>query len=242
MIAKEVLCVCASFASKAHLKGKAMEFPCEVIKVEGKEAVKKYQELKAKTGVIPVILGDKDEISSSMESMSYINASFSQILQQANAIDAAQWFVRRKAQDPEYYDTTAGDWEDLEPTNDITVHLDVLSGSPKPEVYIALVPVEKSWMIPAFLKTGSWNDCPNPEEHAAIFKYWDEKYGISVAGITADVIELEVRNPPATKKQALQLAEEQFIYCPDIVYQGTETIAALASTLLHGKIWFFWWD
>jgi hypothetical protein len=177
-----------------------------------------------------------------MESMSYIDASFAQLLQKAETLDAAQWFIKRKAQDPEYYDTTPGDWESFEPANDITVHLDILSGEPKPEVYIALVPVVKSWMIPVFLKTGSWNDCPNPEEHAAIFKYWDEKYGISVVGITTDVIELEVHNPPTTKAQALQLAQEQFIYCPDIVYQGTQTIAALASTLLNGKIWFFWWD
>lgn len=220
-----------------------MDFPCEVIKVSGKQAVKKYQELKKATaGVIPVILGDKDEIESSMESMSYIEASFAQLLQKAETIDAAQWFIKRQAQDPEYYDTAPGEWEDFEPGNDITVHLDILSGEPKPEVYIALVPVVKSWMIPAFLKTGSWNDCPNPEEHAAIFKYWDQKYGISVVGITTDVIELEVKNPPTTKAQALQLAEEQFIYCPDIVYQGTQTIAALASTLLNGKIWFFWWD
>lgn len=219
-----------------------MDFPCEVIKVSGKDAVKKYQELKATVGAIPVILGDKEEIDASMESMSYIEASFAQLLQKAETVDAQQWFIKRQAQDPEYYDTTAGEWEDFEPADDITVHLEILSGQPKPEVYIALVPVLKSWMIPAFLKTGSWNDCPNPEEHAAIFKYWDEKYGISVVGITTDVIELEVRNPPTSKEQALQLAVEQFIYCPDIVYQGTQTIAALASTLLNGKIWFFWWD
>lgn len=219
-----------------------MDFPCEVIKVEGKQALQKYQALKATAGSIPVILGDKDEIESSMESMSYIEASFAQLLQKAETLDAQQWFAKRKAQDPEYYDTTPGEWEDFEPAEEVTVHLDIVSGQPKPEVYIALVPVVKSWMIPAFLKTGSWNDCPNPDEHAAIFKYWDQKYGISVVGITTDVIELEVRNPPTSKEQALQLAEEQFIYCPDIVYQGTQTIAALASTLLNGRIWFFWWD
>ena len=219
-----------------------MDFPCEVIKVDGDKAVEKYYELKVQAGIIPVILGDREEMESSMESMAYINASFAELLQKAEAIDAAQWFIKRQAQDPEYYDTTPGDWEDLEPASTITAHTDILSGEPKPEIYVALVPVVKSWMIPAFLKTGSWNDCPNPEEHAAIFKYWDEKYGVDVVGITSDVIELEVRNPPTSKKQALQLAEQQFIYCPDIVYQGTQTIAALASTLLNGKIWFFWWD
>ena len=219
-----------------------MDFPCEVVKVNGNEAIKQYDAFKAQSGVIPVILGDRNDMNSNLESMSYIEASFAELLQKAQNIDAEQWFIKRQAQDPEYYDTTAGDWEDLEPGNMITVHTDILSDEPKPEIYIALIPVAKSWMIPAFLKTGSWNDCPNPEEHAAIFKYWDEKYGIDVVGITSDVIELAVRNPPVSKEQALQLAEQQFIYCPDIVYQGTQTIAALASTLLNGKIWFFWWD
>ena len=220
-----------------------MDFPCEVLKVEGAVAVEKYNALKARTDIIPVILGDKEEIENSLESMAYIDASFTQLLQKAEAIDAPQWFVKRQAQDPEYYDLTAGEWDDdYQPTDEVTIHLDVDSGKPKREVYIALVPVVKSWMIPAFLKTGSWNDCPNPEEHAAIFKYWDAKYGLNVVGVAADVIEVEVQNPPKTKAEALKLAEEQFIYCPDIVYQGTETIAALAATLLNGKVWFFWWD
>jgi hypothetical protein len=219
-----------------------MDFPCEVIKVAGKEALAKYQELKNRTDVMPVILGDKEEIESSLESIAYIEASFSELLQKAETINAEEWFEKRQAQDPEYFDTAPGEWEDLEPADQITVHLDILTGQPKPEVYIALVPVVKPWMIPAFLKTGSWNDCPNPEEHAAIFKYWDEKYGIEVVGVTMDVIELAVKNPPTTKEQALKLAEQQFIYCPDIVYQGTQSIAALASSLINGKVWFFWWD
>jgi hypothetical protein len=219
-------------------------FPCKLIKVDGKLALETYQELKQRTDIIPVILGDSDDVESNMEVIAYVEASFPQLLQQAEAIDAQEWFIKRQAQDPEYYDTAeeADEWQEVEPACDITVHLDILTGEAKPEVYIALVPVVKSWMIPAFLKTGGWNDCPNPEEHTAIFKYWDAKYGISVAGISSDVIELEVKNPPTTQEQALLLATEQFIYCPDIVYQGTQTIAALAATLLNGKVWFFWWD
>jgi Domain of unknown function (DUF4253) len=220
-----------------------MDFPCDVIKVDGKLALAQYHELKNRTDIVPVILGDKEEIEASLESMSFIEASFAQLLQKAETIDAQQWFIKRQAQDPEYYDLTTGQWDDdYQPTDEITIHLEVDSGKPKREIYIALVPVVKSWMIPAFLKAGSWNDCPNPEEHTALFKYWDAKYGINIVGIAADVIEVEVKNPPRTKEEALKLAEEQFIYCPDVVYQGTETIAALAATLLNGKIWFFWWD
>jgi hypothetical protein len=223
-------------------QGKTMDFQCDIIKVSGNDALATYQSLKTKTGVIPVILGDNDDIVSMAEAMDYITASFSQLLQQAANIDPLEWFSKRQAQDPQYYDLLTGAWQDLSPATDISVHLDILTGQPKADIYIALVPVEKSWMIPAFLKIGGWNECPTAAEHAAIFKYWDECYGITVAGITADVIELEVQRPPTTREQALQLAEQQFIYCPDIVYQGTETIAALASTLINGSVWFFWWD
>lgn len=219
-----------------------MNFQCELIKVSGKDALATYQHLKTNPDVIPVILGDNDDLIAMAEAMDYITESFSQLLQQADSIDPVEWFNKRQAQDADYYDLNAGEWQDLSAASDISVHLDILTGEPKPEVNIALVPVAKSWMIPAFLKIGGWNDCPTAAEHTAIFKYWDECYGIAVAGITADVIELEIQRPPTTREQALQLAEQQFIYCPDIVYQGTQTIAALASTLLNGRVWFFWWD
>lgn len=152
------------------------------------------------------------------------------------------WFEKRHAQDPEYYDLTAGDWQDLSPADALSQHLNVLTGEPKEYVAIALVPVSESWQIPAFLKIGGWNDCPTAAEHTAIFKYWHQQYGLRVASVGGDVIELEIDRPPTTREQALQLAQQQFLYCPDIVYQGTQTIAALASTLLNGRVWFFWWD
>jgi len=75
-----------------------------------------------------------------------------------------------------------------------------------------------------------------------LFKKWQNEYSAKVACVTGDVIEFTVENPPTTKEQALQLAEEQFIYCSDIVFQGVETIENLASTLLNSKVWYFWRD
>ncbi len=219
-----------------------MDFQCDTLKVPGKELLSTYQKLKANPGVIPVILGDNDDVASITEVMNYISDSFSELLQQAESIDPLDWFHKRQVQDSEYYDLTPGEWQDLSPATELSVHLDLLTGEPKDEIYIVLVPVAQSWMIPAFLKIGGWNDCPTAAEHTAIFKYWHECYGVTVAAVTRDVIELEVQRPPTTKEQALHLAEEQFIYCPDIVYQGTGTIAALAATLLNGSVWFFWWD
>jgi hypothetical protein len=219
-----------------------MVFSCETLKVSGDQVLSTFHTLKANSDFIPVILGDEEDISSMTETMSYVTDSFFQLLQQTNSIDPLEWFNKRQAQDPEYYDLTVGAWQNLSPAIDISAHLNVLTGEPKEEIYIALVPVAQSWMIPVFLKIGGWNDCPTAAEHSAIFKYWHEHYGVTVASITRDVIELEVQRPPTTREQAIQLAKQQFIYCPDIVYQGTETIAGLASTLLNGQVWFFWWD
>jgi len=38
------------------------------------------------------------------------------------------------------------------------------------------------------------------------------------------------------------LAKEQFLYCSDIVEQGAGSIRNLASILLNGRAWYFWWD
>ena len=223
-------------------RGRMMDFPCELMKVSGAQALATYQHLKTKTDVIPVIVGDNDDIESMLEVIDYVTDSFEHILQQAEDLDPLEWFEKRQAQDAEYYDLTTGEWQDLSPGSEICSHLNLSTNEPKAEICIALVPVAESWMIPAYLKIGGWNDCPTAAEHTAIFKYWHEQYGIRVAAITRDVIELEIQRPPTTKEQAIELAEQQFIYCPDIIYQGTQTIAALASTLLNGRVWFFWWD
>ncbi len=219
-----------------------MQFPCEIIRVSGAQALTEYQRLKNESGFMPVILGDEAAMQSLLEPIEYLPESFAQLIEQAQTLDVLEWLEKRQAQDPEYYDLTLGEWEDLSPATELSVQIDISTGKPFTQVLIALIPVSESWQIPAFLKIGGRNDCPTASEHAALFKYWDELYGIRVAGIVWDVLELEVLRPPTDKQQALLLAQQQFIYCPDIVYQGTQSIAALASTLLNGRVWFFWWD
>ena len=48
--------------------------------------------------------------------------------------------------------------------------------------------------------------------------------------------------PVGTQEQAIELALEQYAYCPDIVLQGTETVERLAAEILVAQYWFFWWD
>ncbi len=113
---------------------------------------------------------------------------------------------------------------------------------PHPTIYMGLVPATTSWQLPAFLHFGDWNYCPPPEEHAAVLKRWQEKYQAEVVGITHDIIELRVGDPPRSREQALVLACEQYSYAHDIVAQGVDRIAVLAAMLLNGSTWGFWWD
>ncbi len=54
-------------------------------------------------------------------------------------------------------------------------------------------------------------------------------------------IEMRVGKPPSTRDEALELAREQFVYCPDSVDQGAGSVPSLAAELLNGRVWHFWW-
>jgi Domain of unknown function (DUF4253) len=71
---------------------------------------------------------------------------------------------------------------------------------------------------------------------------WHDLYGAEVVGITSDVVEMHVAKPPLDRESALSLAKAQYLYCNDIVEQGTQTLSVLAATLLEGSVWYFWWD
>jgi hypothetical protein len=166
-----------------------------------------------------------------------------ELLDASLTIEADSWLAGRAASDPEYYEEERGEWpEDNEPSSEIIGHIDLATHEPFDEVVIALVPAEASWQVPCLLKFGGWNECPRPEEHSAVIRQWEQKYGARIITVSNDTIEMQVAKPPSSREEALDLAREQFVYCPDIVQQGTQTIEALAATLLNGTVWFFWWD
>jgi len=217
--------------------------PYEQVTVKGSEALGKLNELSANKDITPIILGSNESAELLAENFDGNAQSVEQIIAASAEISFPQWFSDRVSEDTEYYEELHGEWpvEELQKM-EITSHLAVLTGKPLKEVLIALIPTTESWQVPAYLRVGGWNECPTPEEHAALFKKWQSEYSAQVTCITGDIIELVVKNPPTEKDKALELALEQFIYCPDIVHQGVETIENLASTLLNGGVWYFWWD
>lgn len=108
---------------------------------------------------------------------------------------------------------------------------------------LAKIPVKNPWEIFAYLPFGNWNECPDTPELMAIAKYWFEKYGAVPGAMTHD--ELEFLLPvPVTKENVMELAMEQYGFCPDIVDQEQDdpTVGSLADVLWQSTVWYFWWD
>jgi hypothetical protein len=196
----------------------------------------------AATGLYPILLGDNEDyvrVGEGMEEAFEAPA----IVQESYGIEPSKWLQKRFELDPDIFQAEEGDWPAVlnEPIGMMT-HLDIVTGKPKQDVVIGLLRLASPWEAFAFLNWGGWNECPFPTEHCAMHRYWESKYGAKVVSVTADIVQCAVARPPLDRAAALHLAREQYIYCCDIVDQGTITISALAASLLNSQHWYFWWD
>ena len=108
---------------------------------------------------------------------------------------------------------------------------------------LAKIPVKNPWEIFAYLPFGNWNECPDTPELMAVAKYWFEQHGAIPAAMSHD--ELEFLLPaPVSQEQAMEVATEQYGFCPDIVDQEQDdpTVGNLADVLWQSTVWYFWWD
>lgn len=216
--------------------------------------------------LVPVVLGDDAELEALLEVVADEERSQQEILDQAEQIQVLEWVEQRYQEYQEMMAEFADEFEDEDNEDELdadaeadfeaeeaadetdlsprlsTIAYDILSGEAKEKVHIGLLPLAQAWQVPAFLKIGNWNECPDAAVHVAFFKYWYEQYGAVVTAISGDTIEFSVARPPETIEQARILAHQQYMYCADIVDQGVETEENLAHTLLNADNWFFWWD
>ena len=112
------------------------------------------------------------------------------------------------------------------------------------DLILAKIPTTNPYELACYIPMGGFNDCPNLETQAAIFKYWYEKYNAYPAVVGYDTWELFVEKQPQTEKEARELAIEHYYFCLDRVDQYSEDydIGKLAGTLLKSSVWYFWWD
>jgi hypothetical protein len=222
----------------------AFPFPIEACR--GEEALLRLARLREqgrRDGFTALVIGDDDDVESLAELPQFNEITPEEYLRLAESIDVAAWFEERRSEEPEEFEVGLGEW----PTNpklprSIVAHADIMTGRPKPRVYLTRLPTAQSWKVPALLRLGNWNECPEAQDHVALARSWHERFGAEIVAVTRDTVEFEVARPPKSRAEAEQLAWEQFIYCTDIVHRGLETIRNLAGCLLNGKYWQFWWD
>jgi len=214
------------------------------LRVHGSKAVDLWQTLRAlvaETGHWPVLLGAGEAEHGTGDEIDPRTPE--EIIRLGSKLSPTEWLEKRSAAEPDIYRVKQGNWpKKFKPNKSFTLPFNLLTRKPLPEVVVALVPTSVSWEVPAYLGFGGWNECPGPEVHVAMLKRWKRLFGAEVVGISDDTMEVQVTSPPVSPAQALGLAREQFIYCSDIVHQGTLTLENLAAGLLAGRVWYFWWD
>ena len=108
---------------------------------------------------------------------------------------------------------------------------------------LAKIPVKNPWEIFAYLPFGNWNECPDTPELMAVAKYWFEQHGAIPAAMSHDELEFDLP-APVFQEKAMEVAAEQYGFCPDIVDQEQDdpTVGNLADVLRQSTVWYFWWD
>jgi hypothetical protein len=224
-----------------------MEF--STLKIPGADAIRllgEHRSRYAATGQYPFLIGDAEELGRIKEAAEFNKENPTAIIRASLEVKLAEWFERRRLAAEEYEfssEELLGEWPgEIADKGSIGLYKDVLSGKIKPEVFLGLAKTENPWHLPAILRYGGWNECPAPEVHCAFYRRWQDEFGVEITGMSGDVIECAVKNPPTDRKTATHLAWEQYWYCADIVEQGCGSISNLAATLLNSPYWYFWWD
>lgn len=222
------------------------DFPINVEIFSGEKAIVGLEKLRQKglrEGFTPVILGNAEDIANTWENCCINQTPLEELLEIAKSIDVPDWLEERKGFDPGYYEALDGVWmEWFYEEESLLAIRDVRSNKYKAQVLIAKIPTNNSWEIPAYLGFGDWNDCPIPEEHVAISKYWKEKYDADIVAVTGSTVEYYVGRPPKNREHTKALAKEQFIFCADKIHNGMKTMKNLRSSLINNPIWRFWWS
>jgi hypothetical protein len=168
--------------------------------------------------------------------------SAQEIQSAAVELDVLHWLEDEAAEEPEYYEFARGEWPRDMQRQGPCMRKELLADNQNQEVIIGVLPVWDRWKIPCLLNYGNWNACPPPEVHAALWKRWSEMYGAEPSWIGHGELEFSVRKPVSGKDEALALAREQSLYCPDLVHQTYGTLDDLAASLMGAQDWGFWWD
>lgn len=215
------------------------------------EVIKEYEaayERGKREGFVPILIPEDDVLDEQFGIMQDDNYSVEEILKEISNT-GKEILNKRFEEETEPYGDEEIDMEELMGEmaggDAITefASLSNYSDGSMLETILLEVPTNNPWEVVAYVPFGGWNDCPYPDDMAAICKYWYEKYGAVPVIISHDTLEF-ILPSPVPENEALEVAKEHFAFCGDRVYQctGTGTVGEVADCIRQSKIWYFWWD
>jgi hypothetical protein len=246
--------------SLTPMKWPGMEAPFFSLQTEGTKAVELWERARAlteHTGFWPLIAGEEEHLTAlkdnyemeiGLDGENNVSAVTLNLINGGEALNLDEWLQSRVSEDESCARCDQGDWPIDLPSRGsrnlaLTHRYDYSAGSEKPfaRVFLLFLPVTVSWQVPAFLRLGGWNQCPQTKAHIAIARAWQKRYGAEIISTTSNIVEMSVNNPPKTKDESLKVAREQFLYCSDLIHRKHKTLSALAATLIDAHTWSFWW-
>ena len=142
--------------------------------------------------------------------------------------------------DLDWEEEVLGEMEGGEPNDRFANYWNDDTGMTYPLI-LAKIPVKDPWEIFAYLPFGNWNECPDTPDLMAVAKYWFEQHGAIPAAMSHDELEFELPTP-ISKERAMEVAVEQYGFCPDLDQNEDGSIGSLADVLWQSTVWYFWWD
>lgn len=219
--------------------------PFQVVQIQGTQLYSDWKKLNAqwrREGCSAVILGDHDHMLRHESNFEMDARSTEEILAAAKNIN---YFEKRLESWPTFLDDVKdGEWPKDEPSASPAGALENSFNSPDKLEWVARIPTAQSYEIPAWLRWGNHNDCPSPEEHVAVLRHWNEKYGLEIFFMTDESVSYILGHPPTDRAAALALAREHILYCSEGL-DGLEMSGGLgvqARQLIDTRLWYFWWD
>ena len=142
--------------------------------------------------------------------------------------------------DLDWEEEVLGEMEGGEPNDRFANYWNDDTGMTYPLI-LAKIPVKNPCEIFAYLPFGNWNECPDTPDLMAVAKYWFEQHGAIPAAMSHDELEFELPTP-ISKERAMEVAVEQYGFCPDLDQNEDGSIGSLADVLWQSTVWYFWWD
>jgi hypothetical protein len=104
---------------------------------------------------------------------------------------------------------------------------------------MAILKTTDKYEILSQIKTDGINYDIDNDSLISLIKVFDAKYSLSLVGASGDWCEFKIEKEPT---DWLELANETYAICPDIVDQGTGSVEALAEEMKNTRRLYLWWD